>query len=188
MASFDRGKCKGPLNGPNATGQHCPEGWTLYRSPGPVMRTKPNASGELGADFHYYLWVDQFDTLGLGKDVVILNGTGSDSLLAFEPRSEKWTVIRIPYPLATPVIDTWYIVTVFPAGHPLCGSVDSVFVNELTHLENDSVLTDEVCHGDGTGSIEVITTGNGGPWNYTWTDGGGALMISYVSRCFSTPS
>ena len=54
--------------------------------------------------------------------------------------------------------------------------MDSVFVNELTHLENDSVLTDEVCHGDGTGSIEVITTGNGGPWNYTWTDGGGGLV------------
>ena len=30
MASFDRRKCKGPLNGPTATGQHCPEGWTLY--------------------------------------------------------------------------------------------------------------------------------------------------------------
>ena len=30
LASFDRRKCKGPLNGPNATGQHCPEGWTFY--------------------------------------------------------------------------------------------------------------------------------------------------------------
>ena len=30
LASFDRRKCKGPLNGPTATGQHCPEGWTLY--------------------------------------------------------------------------------------------------------------------------------------------------------------
>src|SRR5262249_13541382 len=28
-ASFDRRKCK-VLNGPTATGQHCPEGWTLY--------------------------------------------------------------------------------------------------------------------------------------------------------------
>ncbi|HYX81995.1 MAG TPA: carboxypeptidase-like regulatory domain-containing protein, partial [Gemmatimonadales bacterium] len=27
LASFDRRKCKGPLNGPNATGKHCPEGW-----------------------------------------------------------------------------------------------------------------------------------------------------------------
>jgi hypothetical protein len=26
LASFDRRKCKGPLNGPNATGKHCPEG------------------------------------------------------------------------------------------------------------------------------------------------------------------
>jgi hypothetical protein len=34
-ASFDRSKCKGPLNGPAAaTGQHCPEGWTLYTFPG----------------------------------------------------------------------------------------------------------------------------------------------------------
>ena len=36
LASFDRRKCKGPLNGPTAaTGQHCPEGWTLYPFPGP---------------------------------------------------------------------------------------------------------------------------------------------------------
>ena len=34
-ASFDRRKCKGPLNGPTASGQHCPEGWTLYPLPGP---------------------------------------------------------------------------------------------------------------------------------------------------------
>ena len=35
LASFDRRKCTGPLNGPKATGQQCPEGWTLYRTPGP---------------------------------------------------------------------------------------------------------------------------------------------------------
>src|SRR6185295_7274972 len=33
LASFDRRKCKGPLNGPTATGQHCPEGWALYPMP-----------------------------------------------------------------------------------------------------------------------------------------------------------
>ena len=37
MASFDRRKCKGPLNGPTATGKHCPEGWTLYPFPGPQI-------------------------------------------------------------------------------------------------------------------------------------------------------
>src|SRR5437763_2497317 len=35
LASFDRKKCTGPLAGPSATGQHCPEGWTLYPLPGP---------------------------------------------------------------------------------------------------------------------------------------------------------
>ncbi len=33
LANFDRRKCKGPLNGPTATGQQCPEGWTLYPEP-----------------------------------------------------------------------------------------------------------------------------------------------------------
>ena len=42
MASFDRRKCKGPLNGPNATGKHCPEGWTLHPFPGPQFA---NVSG-----------------------------------------------------------------------------------------------------------------------------------------------
>ncbi len=35
LASFDRRKCKGPLNGPKATGQHCPEGWSFYVEPLP---------------------------------------------------------------------------------------------------------------------------------------------------------
>jgi hypothetical protein len=32
LASFDRRKCKGPLNGPNATGQHCPKAGRSTRS------------------------------------------------------------------------------------------------------------------------------------------------------------
>src|SRR6185295_15210877 len=35
FASFDRRKCEGPLNGPDATGRQCPEGWTLHPFPGP---------------------------------------------------------------------------------------------------------------------------------------------------------
>ena len=30
-----------------------------------------------------------------------MNGTGSDSLLAFDPQTESFTVIRVPYPLNT---------------------------------------------------------------------------------------
>ena len=42
MMSFDRRKRK-VLNGPEATGQHCPEGWTVYKGPDPRSRARPNA-------------------------------------------------------------------------------------------------------------------------------------------------
>jgi hypothetical protein len=95
MAAFDRRKCK-VLNGTSATGQHCAEGWTLYPAPGPQMKGT-NLSGS--ADFTYYNWVDQFDTLGLGTNVPIMTGTGSDSLLALVPGTGKFVVLRVPYPL-----------------------------------------------------------------------------------------
>jgi hypothetical protein len=94
LASFDRRKCKGPLNGPTATGQHCAEGWTLYPSPGPNFK---NVTDSGSADSHYYDWVDQFDTLGLGKNTPIATGNSSDSLLALV--NGKWVVLRVPYPM-----------------------------------------------------------------------------------------
>jgi hypothetical protein len=94
LASFDRRKCKGPLNGPTATGQHCPEGWTLYPVPGPKFK-----GTEVLADSFYHNWVDRYDTFGLGKNVPIVNGTGSDSLIAFLPETKKFVTIRVPYPL-----------------------------------------------------------------------------------------
>ncbi len=94
LASFDRSKCKGPLNGPRATGQHCPEGWTLYPTPGPKFR---DVKGSGSADSHYYDWVDQFDTLGLGKNTPIITGNSSDSLLALV--NGKFIIMRVPYPL-----------------------------------------------------------------------------------------
>ena len=94
LASFDRRKCKGPLNGPTALGQHCPEGWTLYPSPGPNFK---NVKESGSADSHYYDWVDQFDTLGLGKNTPILTGNSSDSLIALV--NGKWVIMRVPYPL-----------------------------------------------------------------------------------------
>ena len=95
LASFDRSRCA-VLNGPEATGQHCPEGWTLYPTPGPQMKgvTDPGS-----ADFHYYNWVDQFNTLGLGENLPIANGSGSDSLLVLNPDTGEWVTLRVPYPL-----------------------------------------------------------------------------------------
>ena len=95
MASFDRGRCD-VLNGPTATGQHCPQGWTLHATPGPQMK---GVTTHGSADFHYYNWVDQHNTLGLGPNVPIATGSTSDSLLAFLPDEEEFVILRVPYPM-----------------------------------------------------------------------------------------
>ena len=94
LASFDRRKCKGPLNGPQATGRQCPEGWTLYQTPGPKFKNVTDSGSD---DSHYYVWVDQFDTLGLGKNTPIVTGNDSDSLIALA--NGKFVILRVPYPL-----------------------------------------------------------------------------------------
>src|SRR5439155_100817 len=60
VTSFDRRKCK-VLNGPTATGQHCPEGWTIYKAPGPTLQ-----GTNLSADLTYLQGMDRHDALGLG--------------------------------------------------------------------------------------------------------------------------
>jgi hypothetical protein len=94
LASFDRRKCKAPLNGPNATGLHCPEGWTLYAEPLPQLKgvTDPGSAGA-----SYYTWVDQFDALGLGANTPINTGNAAEALLAL--KDGKWVVMRVPYPM-----------------------------------------------------------------------------------------
>ena len=94
LASFDRRKCTHPLNGPTATGQHCPEGWTFYPEPLPQLQgvTTPGST-----EASYYTWVDQFGVLGLGANVPINTGNGSEGLLVLQ--DGKWIVLRVPYPL-----------------------------------------------------------------------------------------
>ena len=94
LASFDRRKCTGPLNGPTATGQHCPEGWTLYPEPLPQFKGLTDSGS---AEASYYTWVDQFDTFGLGHNVPISTGNASEGLLAL--KDGEWVVLRVPYPL-----------------------------------------------------------------------------------------
>ena len=63
MASFDRRKCK-VLNGPpRLTVGTVTEGWTFYPQPGPAYK----GTNDRNAEFSYYNWVDQFNTLGLGE-------------------------------------------------------------------------------------------------------------------------
>ena len=94
LASFDRRRCKGPLNGPTATGQHCPEGWTLHPFPGPQLQTVTDPGS---AEATYYTWVDQHDTFGLGTNVPIATGNANEALLAFV--NGKFVTLRVPYPM-----------------------------------------------------------------------------------------
>jgi len=81
------------LNGPTATGQHCPEGWSFYAEPLPQMK---NATTKGSSEASYYTWVDQFDTLGLGANTPIDTGNASEGLLAL--KDGKFVVLRVPYP------------------------------------------------------------------------------------------
>jgi hypothetical protein len=93
LGSFDRRLCKGPLNGPKATGDHCPEGWKFYKYPGPGFQ----GIGDNSAESSYYSWVDQHNTFGLGEDVPMSTGNLNDGIIAF--KDGQMIVLRVPYPL-----------------------------------------------------------------------------------------
>ena len=93
LGSFDRRKCKSPLNGPLATGDHCPEGWTLHTYPGPGFDGIPKSSAEAS----YYTWVDQHNTSGLGENLPISTANLNDGFVAL--KDGKMVMIRIPYPM-----------------------------------------------------------------------------------------
>jgi hypothetical protein len=94
LGRFDRSKCK-VTNGPAATGQQCADGWTFWKTPGPTVTGVKVGS----ADWHYLTWVDLHNVFGLGKDVPIVPGSNSDSLIAFLPDTQKFVVMRVPYPM-----------------------------------------------------------------------------------------
>ena len=93
LGSFDRRKCKAPLNGAKATGDHCPEGWAFHQYPGPGFQ----GLGENSAESSYYTWVDQHNTFGLGENVPMSTGNLNDGLIAF--KDGRMIVLRVPYPM-----------------------------------------------------------------------------------------
>jgi hypothetical protein len=94
--SFDRRKCK-VLNGPTATGQQCPEGWTVHKKPGPTFKGEP----ELSTDMLYLGNIDHHDALGLGKDVLLAGDVNADSFWVIMPQNGqmKTLTLTVPYPL-----------------------------------------------------------------------------------------
>ena len=93
VGSFDRRKCK-VVNGPTATGQHCPEGWTIHDLPVPKVG-KTSAT----ADFVYSEWNDYFGIAGLGPNTKFFPAVNSDSVVALAQGADKFTVFRVPYPM-----------------------------------------------------------------------------------------
>ena len=94
LGRFDRSECTGPLNGPTATGQHCPEGWTFYEEPLPQLGGVETPGS---AEASYYTWVDWWGALGLGENVPINTGNAAEGLLVWN--DGEWVVLRVPYPL-----------------------------------------------------------------------------------------
>jgi hypothetical protein len=93
LVSFDRRLCKGPLSGPTATGNHCPEGWKFYKYPGPGFEGFEDRSVEAS----YYTWVDQHNAVGLGENVPISTANLNDGFVAL--KNGKMVMLRIPYPM-----------------------------------------------------------------------------------------
>ncbi len=89
VTSFDRRKCK-VTNGPSATGNHCPEGWTVHRK-------RDQKADE--SDHYYLTYMDREDVFGIGtKNVPYFGGANSDSLVGLNPDTGKFFTIRVPYP------------------------------------------------------------------------------------------
>ena len=71
LASFDRRKCKGPLNGPTRDRTALPRRLDALS----VARSElQGRRRDRRAPIAYYNFVDQFDMLGVGKDVPIATG------------------------------------------------------------------------------------------------------------------
>jgi streptogramin lyase len=93
LVSFDRSKCKAPLNGPKATGNHCPECFTFYKYPGPGFEGFEHTSAEAS----YYTWVDHHNAVGLGENVPISTANLQDGFAALQ--NGRMILMRVPYPM-----------------------------------------------------------------------------------------
>ncbi len=130
ITSFDRRKCT-VLNGPRATGDHCPEGWTVHRkSDLPTLEGTPYQ-----ADLNYLIMTDRHDTAGLGRDTVITYPNNSDALLAFLPESGEWVTLRVPYPLGFYTRQAHGRIDDSTAGWKGRGLYSAVMTYAIWHLE-----------------------------------------------------
>ena len=95
FASFDRSACT-VTNGPEATGQSCPEGWTFYRMDKPTFA---NAEMPINSDESYLTQIDHHNVLGLGAETPVYGVVNTDSLEVFVPATQEFVTLRVPYPM-----------------------------------------------------------------------------------------
>ena len=93
LISFDRRKCKGPLNGPKRDRRSLPRRLLLLRYPGPGFEGFENNSAESS----YYTWVDQHNTFGLGENIPMSTANLNDGFVAL--KDGKMVMLRVPYPM-----------------------------------------------------------------------------------------
>src|SRR5205823_14029704 len=65
-----------------------------YPEPLPQLQ---DVSSPGSAEASYYTWGDQSGALGLGTNLPIDTGNGSEGLLVL--KDGKWIVLRVPYPM-----------------------------------------------------------------------------------------
>ena len=96
LASFDRRKCK-VLSGPAAVeGQHCREGWTLHPVPGPRFK---NVRGDIAADFQVLQLRRPLTTRSASAPTCRWRTARRPIRCSCCDRTERWLVLRVPYPL-----------------------------------------------------------------------------------------
>jgi hypothetical protein len=94
IGRFDRSKCK-VTNGPTATGQQCPEGWTFWDLPSPKLDHTDATS-----DFVYSEWADFKNVMGQGVNTHFFPAINSDSVLMMHSNDDgKLYTFRVPYPM-----------------------------------------------------------------------------------------
>jgi hypothetical protein len=93
LGRFDRSQCR-IFDGPAATGNHCPEGWTLYPFPGPQFSGVSDAGSAEGG---YFTYVDRDNAFGLGADIPFNTANISDALVGLV--DGEFVNLRVPYPM-----------------------------------------------------------------------------------------
>jgi len=101
LPAFDRRKCK---TKPSAK-RRSRASSALRAGPSilyPARSSKQTQQSK--AEYNYYNFIDRYNTLGLGNNVIILDGANSDSLVAFKQDTKEFVRMTLPYPMASSLV------------------------------------------------------------------------------------